>query len=308
MPLGIRLVTAKDGALNGRAVKGNGITLGCQCRCGDTELHFVKPEVLVFSVGLLCTKTNGNRLTTILSGRNHNTVFVNGSPGKVGCHHGTDIVNTKGQCAGLEFLDDFGSTIVCVQGCLGKFHRQVCGHRFGQLGRSAVGLNALVILRDFSVEQFIKTNRSHDLFLHFVVIGGIHIVVVVAGFSFVSDVLSPSNGDVAGEQFSDNAIFECRVITLGVNGETHLLHIYTGVIIGIKVKGIDKRYCDHIFIWCFIRKNTRFYGYPQGFHCRMNICQKAHSLPTSSSKARFIASSQADLLARFAGFRKGFAG
>lgn len=95
------LAAGKDRTFDGRSGEGNTVTLGSKVGSRDTELHTVQPVILVFAVGLLGSEANGNRSAAILTAGNQHLVIVNGSVSKDGSSGRTDIVDAKGECAGL---------------------------------------------------------------------------------------------------------------------------------------------------------------------------------------------------------------
>nr|DAV32224.1 MAG TPA: hypothetical protein [Caudoviricetes sp.] len=214
--LTVHLVTAQNGALDGRRAESDAVALGSKVRGRDTEFHSVQPVILVLTVGLLCAEAHSHGITAVLTGGNNDTVGVNGCPGKVRCGGSTDIIHTQRKSAGLELLDDFGSTVIGIQGSLCQFHGEVGSHCLCQLHRGGIGFVTAFILGDLGVIQFIKTDSSHDLFLHFIVFCYIHSVVVVACIIFITDVSAVGYGHVRSQECFHDGIFLLRVAALGI--------------------------------------------------------------------------------------------
>nr|DAG02515.1 MAG TPA: hypothetical protein [Siphoviridae sp. ctneY2] len=212
----IHLIAAENGALDGRSAEGDAVALGSKVRGGDTELHTVQPVILVLAVGLLCTEAYSHRIAAVLTGRDHNAIRINGRAGQVGSNRCTDIVHAQGQSAVFELLYDFCRTIICVERSLGQFHGKIGIHCFCQLHWGRIGFVAILVLGDFGIIQFIKTDSSHDLFLHFIVFGYIHRIVVIACFGFITDVSAVGYGKISAQKRFYKGIFICHVVALDI--------------------------------------------------------------------------------------------
>nr|DAF29438.1 MAG TPA: hypothetical protein [Caudoviricetes sp.] len=308
LAIAVHLVAAEDGALNGRGAEGDAVTLGGKVRSRDAELHTVQPVIFIFAVGLLGTEAHSHRIAAILGCRHYDTICINGRTSKVGCGGSTDFIHTQGQGAILELLDDFGSTVIGIEGSLCQFHGEVGSHCLRHLNRGRIGLVTFFILGDLGVIQFIKTDSSHDLFLHFIVFGHIHSVVVVASFRFITDVSAVGYGEFVCQERFYNGILICDVVALSIKGQSGLLHINARGVICMEVEGVCDGDHHDVFRRGGITEHTSLYGNIQAGKHRLDFCKYTHNFPTSSSNFCCIAAIHADLDADFAGFKKGFAG
>ena len=76
---------------------------------------------------------------------------------------------------------------------------------------------------------------------------------MVAGFCFVTDVSSIRYGEVVGKKRLHDGVFVLHVVSLGIEGQAGFLHIVSGHIVRMEVKGIcdgnddDTMPCKRIF-------------------------------------------------------------
>nr|DAU09935.1 MAG TPA: hypothetical protein [Caudoviricetes sp.] len=253
------LVAAQNGAFNGRRGEGNAVALGGKVRRRNTEFHAVQPVILVLAVGLLSTKAYRHGITAVLGCGNQHLVFVDGCTREVGCRRRADIINAKGECAGLEFLHDLRSTVIGIERSLCQFHRKVSGDGFRKLLRRTVGFLTGVILGDFCVIQSVKTDSRHNLFLQFVDLRHVNGVVVVAGFGLKADVPAVGNIKVRTKQGADKVIFQFDVTALCEERQPCLLRFAAGSVVRMKIEAVRQR-CDHqIGVRGFAGEHTRFH-------------------------------------------------
>nr|DAY97725.1 MAG TPA: hypothetical protein [Caudoviricetes sp.] len=216
LALAVHLITAKNRTLNGRGRESDAVALGGKVGSRDTELHTVQPVILVLAVGLLCTEANSHGGAAILTGRYYDAIIIDGRTRQIGSCGCTDIIHAKGQRTAFELLNDFGSTIICVERSFSQFHGEFGAHSLCQLRRGRIGFIPILVLGDLGIEQFIKTDSSHRLFLHFIVFGYIHRIVVIAVFSFITDISAVGYRKIMSQERFHDGVLILHVIALGV--------------------------------------------------------------------------------------------
>ena len=114
LALTVQLVASQNSALNGGGGELNAFALGGEVRRGDAELDLVKPEIAVFTVGLLRPEADSDRGAAVLGCGNEHLVVVDFCAGEVLRHLHTNIVDAQRQGAALKLLHDLCRAVIGV--------------------------------------------------------------------------------------------------------------------------------------------------------------------------------------------------
>nr|DAJ08026.1 MAG TPA: hypothetical protein [Caudoviricetes sp.] len=256
----VQFVSTHDRALDGRRGEGDAVALGGEVGGRDAELYTVQPVIPVFAVRFLRTEAHGHRIAAVLGSRNDDAVCIDGGAGEITGHRCADIVHTEGKRTGFELLHDFRCAVIRIKGGFVQLDREVSRHSLCQDLRGGVGFIAVVILGDLGVEKFIKTDCCHWSYLHFIVFGHIHGVVVIAGFSFVSVVQPAGDGEIITQQEPDQLVLGSRITAGCKQRQPRFLHIDAGCVIRMKVEGIGKRNDDEVLFRGLVGEDAGFHG------------------------------------------------